>query len=226
MFYIKSPWPDINHVLCSRRQCLHKERSHQLQLQIRSLASKRTTPSDRQPSPRPQSPRSNKQPTTITATVAITRITNGDLPPQLTFSWPNNSQMIQRETSWQGQRCLELAWVKDSIQTLDGVFLRWKSTMEKGTYNGKVTVNGMSEGGIYDAGKEKSYINIFKRGIEQWRNPMENTENPPKIRLQLIFNGKRAHRRIQYIWPVRRNKKLFVLLKKLPFFNNRRGASL
>ena len=103
----KSPWPDINHVLCSRRQCLHKERSHQLQLQIRSLASKRTTPSDRQPSPRPQSPRSNKQPTTITATVAITRITNGDLPPQLTFSWPNNSQMIQRETSWQGQRCLE-----------------------------------------------------------------------------------------------------------------------
>jgi len=69
----------------------------------------------------------------------------------------------------------------------------------KGTYNGKVTVNGMSEGGIYDAGKEKSFINIFKRGIEQWRNPMENTENPPKIRLQLIFNGKRAHRRIQYI---------------------------
>jgi len=58
--------------------------------------------------------------------------------------------------------------------------------------------------GIYliHVGKEKSYINIFKyeeeeeRGIQQWKNPMENTENPTKIRLQLIFNGKRAHRRI------------------------------
>ena len=66
----------------------------------------------------------------------------------------------------------------------------------------KVTVNGKSDSGnmIY-VGKEKSYINIFKyweegSGIQQWKNPMENTENPTKIRLQLIFNGKRAHRRI------------------------------
>ena len=43
---------------------------------------------------------------------------------------------------------------------------------------------------------------------------MENTENPPKIRLQLIFNGKRAHRRIQYIWPVRLNKKYSFFKKK------------
>jgi hypothetical protein len=55
---------------------------------------------------------------------------------------------------------------------------------------------------LIHVGKEKSYINIFKyeeeeeRGIQQWKNPMENTENPTKIRLQLIFNGKRAHRRI------------------------------
>ena len=205
----QSPCPDINHVLCSRRQCLHKERSHQLQLQIRSLASKRTTRSDRQPSPR--SPRSNNQPTTITATVAITRITSGDSPPQRTFGWPRSPHKEFNQKHLDHSNIVWNTWVKDSIKTLDGVFLRWKSTMEKGTYNGKVTVNGMSEGGIYDAGKEKSYINIFKRGIEQWRNPMENTENPPKIRLQLIFNGKRAHRRIQYIWPVRPNKKLFVL---------------
>jgi len=96
--------------------------------------------------------------------------------------------------------------------------------MEKGTYNGKVTVNGMSEGGIYDAGKEKSYINIFKRGIEQWRNPMENTENPPKIRLQLIFNGKRAHRRIQYIFDWSDQIKIIrSLKKKLPFFDKGRS---
>ena len=55
---------------------------------------------------------------------------------------------------------------------------------------------------MIDVGKEKSYINIFKYEeegegeIQQWKNPMENTENPTKIRLQLIFNGKRAHRRI------------------------------
>ena len=36
----------------------------------------------------------------------------------------------------------------------------------------------------------------IKGEIQQWKNPMENTENPTKIRLQLIFNGKRAHRRI------------------------------
>ena len=65
--------------------------------------------------------------------------------------------------------------------------------MEKVTVNGNLTWVGIY---LIRAGKEKSYINIFKRGIEQWRNPMENTENPPKIRLQLIFNGKRAHRRI------------------------------
>ena len=33
-------------------------------------------------------------------------------------------------------------------------------------------------------------------GIQQWKNPMENTENPTKIRSELIFNGKRARRRI------------------------------
>ena len=110
----QSPCPDINHVLCSRRQCLHKERSHQLQLQIRSLASKRTTRSDRQPSPRsPQSPRSNKQPTTITAAVAITRITSGDSPHHQfrgkTYLWLTKitTQIIQPETSWQGQYYLE-----------------------------------------------------------------------------------------------------------------------
>ena len=113
----QSPCPDINHVLCSRRQCLHKERSHQLQLQIRSLASKRTTRSDRQPSPRsprsPQSPRSNNRPTTITATIAITRITSGDSPPhqfrETTNLWLTKitTQIIQPETSWQGQYCLE-----------------------------------------------------------------------------------------------------------------------
>ena len=107
----QSPCPDINHVLCWRRQCLHKERSHQLQLQIRSLASKRTTRSDRQPSPR--SPRSNNRPTTITTTIAITRITSGDSPPhqfrETTYLWLTKitTQIIQPETSWQGQRCLE-----------------------------------------------------------------------------------------------------------------------
>jgi len=64
-------------------------------------------------------------------------------------------------------------------------------------------MENLIRGRIYmiDVGKEKSYINIFKyeeegEGIQQWKNPMENTENPTKIRLQLIFNGKRAHRRI------------------------------
>ena len=52
---------------------------------------------------------------------------------------------------------------------------------------------------------------------------MENTENPPKIRLQLIFNGKRAHRRIQYIWTVRPNKN-YSFFKKTFFLRQQKGS--
>jgi len=47
--------------------------------------------------------------------------------------------------------------------------------MEKGTYNGKVTVNGMSEGGYMMLGKRKVILTFSREGSNngeiQWKIP-------------------------------------------------------
>jgi len=47
--------------------------------------------------------------------------------------------------------------------------------MEKGTYNGKVTVNGMSEGGYMMLGKRKVLLTFSREGSNngeiQWKIP-------------------------------------------------------